>query len=660
MRLRRVSDNQASDTAMLNVFRKMTKSKFGVAAAAAFLILILISFAGADVAGSGKFGGVAGGDRAAIVGSRRVSTSELSQAATAAVEQAKREHPTATMKMFLAQNGLASALEQIIDGAAIAEFGKAHGIVAGDRLVDSEIVKIPAFRGADGQFSESTYKQLIAQRGMTDASLRQDFADSLIAKQVLIPASFGSSVPKELVIRYAALLTETRNGSIAMLPASAFAPPGEPSPAELTAYYTAHRDAYIRPERRVIRYAMFDDSAIKNVPAPSEAEITARYSADKVKYAPSETRKLTQLILPTQAAAQAIAAEVAKGGSLDSAARSKGLATATIPAVTSADLAAQSSQAVADTVFAAKPGTLAGPAKSGLGWHVIRVDAVTRNTGKTLDQARGEISAALAAEKKRAALSDFSAKIEDEFDKGGSLTDVAKELGLTLVQTEPLTADGQVYGKPGATGPAELARVYQTAFAMEQENQSQLAEVIPGKAFVVFDVTSITPSAPAPISEIRANVVADLMLQKGAAAAKAAAEKVQAAVRKGTDLGAAVAALGKPLPPIDQVYLNRSQLTKSGQAVPPPLALMFSMAQGTVKSLSAPQNRGWYVVSLKTITPGKMDASDPTFAAAKSELGKLAGREYAEQMRAAIRAEVGVTRNSTAINAVARQLTGGN
>jgi peptidyl-prolyl cis-trans isomerase D len=150
------------------------------------------------------------------------------------------------------------------------------------------------------------------------------------------------------------------------------------------------------------------------------------------------------------------------------------------------------------------------------------------------------------------------------------------------------------------------------------------------------------------------------MLQKGAVDAKAAAEKVQAAVRKGTDLGAAMAALGKPLPPVDRVDLNRAQLVRPGQAVPPPLALLFSMAQGTVKVLSAPQNRGWYVVSLKTITPGKMDPNDPTLAGAKSELGKLAGREYAEQLRSAIRADVGVTRNAAAISTVARQLTGGN
>ena len=73
----------------------------------------------------------------------------------------------------------------------------------------------------------------------------------------------------------------------------------------------------------------------------------------------------------------------------------------------------------------------------------------------------------------------------------------AKELGLTLQQTAEITADGQVYGKPGAAVPPTLTKLVQTAFAMEKENQPQLAEVEAGKTFVIFDVTAITASAPA-------------------------------------------------------------------------------------------------------------------------------------------------------------------
>lgn len=97
-----------------------------------------------------------------------------------------------------------------------------------------------------------------------------------------------------------------------------------------------------------------------------------------------------------------------------------------------------------------------------------------------------------------------------------------------------------------------------------------------------------------------------------------------------------------------------------GQQVPPPLALLFSMAEGTVKLLPAPQNRGWYVIALKDIVPGEVSANDPLIAQARRELGGVAGQEYASQLRRAIRDEAGIKRNATAIAAVRKQLDGSN
>ena len=87
---------------------------------------------------------------------------------------------------------------------------------------------------------------------------------------------------------------------------------------------------------------------------------------------------------------------------------------------------------------------------------------------------------------------------------------------------------------------------------------------------------------------------------------------------------------------------------------------MFSMAEGTAKSLAAPRNRGWYVVALKDIVPGQVTANDPIMKPAMAEMGRMTGREYADQLRMAIRSEVGVKRNETAIKAVAKQLSGEN
>ena len=89
-------------------------------------------------------------------------------------------------------------------------------------------------------------------------------------------------------------------------------------------------------------------------------------------------------------------------------------------------------------------------------------------------------------------------------------------------------------------------------------------------------------------------------------------------------------------------------------------ALLFSMAEGTVKVLPAPGNRGYFVVALKDIEPGKVAQGDPLLAAAQRELGLSAGREYAEALRRAITAELGVERNANAIRAVRKKLVGGN
>ena len=124
-------------------------------------------------------------------------------------------------------------------------------------------------------------------------------------------------MPDGVALRYAQLLKEHRSGLVALLPAAAFAPQIAPSDQALGAFYTVHRAAFIQPETRVLRYAIFGDDAVRNVAAPSDAEIAAYYNANQGQYAASQSRRITQLVAPTQAAAQAIAGEVAKGTTLE-------------------------------------------------------------------------------------------------------------------------------------------------------------------------------------------------------------------------------------------------------------------------------------------------------------------------------------------------------
>jgi peptidyl-prolyl cis-trans isomerase D len=641
---------------MLNLFRSFISSKVGAAVTLLVLVIIAFAFAAGDVAGLRSMA-TDGGNRVATVGNQKVDTAQLSQAASNAVDNLKQQNPRLSMKGFLASGGLEQVLDELLGRTALTIFGQKHGIVASDRLIDSEITKIPAFRGLDGKFSQDIFRQLLAQRHISEKAVREDLAQGLISRQILEPASFGASVPRELALRYAGLLREKRSGAVALLPSPLFAPKAAPSDKDLADYYAAHRNRFIRPERRVVRYATFGDEVLKNLAAPTDAEIAAFYNANRAQYSAVELRRLTQLVVPTQAAAQAVAAEVAKGKTLEAAAAEKGLAATKVGPIDKTAFAAANSPAVADAAFSAASGAIATPARSAIGWHLVHVNAIEKHPERTLDQVHGEIAGQLTAVKRRKALGDLTARIEDQFDNGANITDAAKDLGVTLQQTPALTADGKSYENPSEALPPVLGKIVPTAFQME-ERKPQLAEVETNKTFVVYDVSQIAVSATPPLAEIKQDVQAAYLFDKGSDAAKATAEKLLAETRKGVSLADAVAALKLPLPPVQPVDMDRSQLFANGNHPAPPLLLLFSMARGTTKLLPIAGNRGWFVVSLKDITPQPVTANDEIVPATQRELGQLAGNEYAEGLRRAIEAEVTVKRNEAGIKTVRTQLGG--
>ena len=640
---------------MLQFFRNFFKSKVGIVITLAFLALIALAFASMDVANTSTFGGVTGGDRVAVVGDRRIDTAELSMNATNTLNQIRQQEPTLTMEAFVAQGGVDRVLDQMLSRAALAEFGREHGLRAGKRLVDSEIRQIPAFRDVSGSFSEDAYRAALLQQGLSDPAVREDLAMGLFARQLITPVSLAPTMPESLSRRYAQLLRENREGAIGLIPSAAFAPAGEPSAAQLQSYYEENRSRYIRPERRVIRYATFGEDVVADVPAPTQAQIAARYQRDQAQYARQEDRSFTQLVVPTEAAAQAIIGRVRGGQSLEAAAGEQGLATTQVGPVDRQELAEQTSAAVAQAGFAAERGALAAPARGDLGWYVLRVDEVTTRPGRSLAEAREEIAQALAAEQRAAALGDLTARLEEELEDGRSLAEVANELGLELRATPPVTAAGQVYGTNESL-PPELAAVVETAFDMEEE-EPQLAVLPEGEQYLIFEVADITASASAPLAEIRDDVAAAWRRDQGLAAARKASSRVMRGVAQGQTLAEAMRAEDVELPAPDQVDLSRQEISQQGQ-VPPVLALLFSMAEGTVKRLEAPAGTGWFVVALNDIVTPELEAEDPIVAATDRQLESVLAEEYLQQFIRAVETQVGIERNQVAIDAVVAQLTG--
>lgn len=641
---------------MLQFFRKALKSRIGIPFAMLFLALMAFAFTGSDVSSSTLFGGVSAGDKVAVVGKQRLTEDDLSQTTTLEFEATRQQNPTLTLQAYVAGGGMTQALDSLLARTAIAEFGRRHGLEVGAPLLGAALAKVPAFQGLDGKFSQENYNAALQQSRRSDASVQDEFTGNLFARQVLTPVALAPQMPDSFVSRYASLLRERRKGAIAVLPTELFAPTAKPTDAQLSAFYQANRSKFIRPERRVIRYAAFGEDIVGTLPPPTEAQVAQRYQRDRVQYAASESRTVTQLVLPTQAAAQAIASEVNGGKSLDAAAREKGLRAIAVGPVDRRALTTQASAAIADAAFKAAKGALVGPVRGSLGWYVLRVDAVTVAPQRTLEQVRGEIGTALAEEQRAAALANLTAQIEEEFDAGTSLVDAAKKHGLTLATTPLATADGRLYGKEGETLPAELAPVLKTAFQMD-EGEPQLAALEGGKAFMVFEAVEIVPSATAPLAEIRDDVTEAWKFDEGDKAAKAAADRILARVAKGATLADALRAENPKLAPAETIDQSREELARAGR-VPPQLALFFSMASGTAKKIAAGSDRGWFVVRVDSITPGTVAKDDPLLRDTSRQLAQVQSGEYIAQFVQAAQDDVGVERNQKAIEALTKRLSG--
>ncbi len=107
---------------------------------------------------------------------------------------------------------------------------------------------------------------------------------------------------------------------------------------------------------------------------------------------------------------------------------------------------------LAEAAFAAPVGTVPAPVHSALGWHVLKVTAVTPGVDRPLDQVRDELRAQVLADKAADLIYDRASKIEDLLAGGTPLDDLPGDLGLAAV-TGTLDAQGQHPGRQAGADP---------------------------------------------------------------------------------------------------------------------------------------------------------------------------------------------------------------
>ncbi|MBB4839289.1 peptidyl-prolyl cis-trans isomerase D [Sphingomonas kyeonggiensis] len=638
---------------MLSFFRNFTKSRYGLIAVFLFLGLIAIAFAAGDITGI-RNGGGATSSTLATVGGEKISDTEVKDRIERFIRNLQQQGQTVTMEQFLAQGGLDIAIDEMINQAALVEFGRKSGMSVSKKLIDTEIASNPAFAGIDGKFSQQTFEKLLADNRLAPALFRDSMIRERYGNWLVNRATIGTDVPNGVVAPYASLLLERRTGVVGMINTAQMDPGADPDDKALNAYYVSHRARYLVPQRRVVRYAVVMPDQIRAQQTATEAEIADAYKKAGARYAAAEKRGVRQLVVLDKATADKVAAEVKGGKPLADAAKAAGLDATNFEGIEKPELARQTTAEIANTAFAAAQGALVGPVKSQLGWHILVVEKIEKIAAKSLAQAHDELASEVTQRKTAQALADLRQKIEDGVGDGKNFAELLGDAKLTAQVTPALAAGGTDPENEAYKPDPAMVAIMRSGFTFENpDDDIQIAQVSPEGGFAIVKLDRIVAAAPRPLASIRDKVKTDYLVDKALEKAKVAANAVVAALNKGVPMDKALADAGAKGPPPKPFDFQRKDIADKEQFI----KMAFSMQPKKARLLEAPDRKGFYVVLLDKVEPHDASGDPMAMANMRSGLQQQIPAEYAREFIRAIRNDLKITRNEAAIARLRADLT---
>jgi peptidyl-prolyl cis-trans isomerase D len=620
------------------------------------LVLILVGFAMGDIQSIIRGGGFGSPDTLATIGSERISDREMSRAMERRLSQVRQQNPEADYAAIA--RDFDPLLDALVDAKALEAFATKNGFVLSKRLVDAQIATIPGTKGLNGQFSEQSYANFLAQQRMTDAELRMIIRNGMLQQLLIAPVAVNARAPVGMATPYASVLLEGREGEIAFVPTAAFRAGLNPTDANLQQYYSANQARYMVPEQRVLRIAKIGPEQVAQV-QPSDAEIAEYYKANLALYAPKETRVISQAVVADQAAAQAIANRARSGQTFVAASAPAGLSAADISVgpQTREEFTGLAGPNTAAAAFGAPQGGIVGPIQDQGTWHVVKIDEIRREGGRPLEVVRNEISAKLAVDKRKEAIEALVDKVQTAIDGGASFSEAVAAGNLKPIETPPITADGKSHSDAAYQLPADLTAALKSGFELGESDEPVVDSVPNDGGYVLVSPARVVAAAPAPLAQIRDRVAQDWIASQASQRAKQLADSIAAKAAKAP---LAQASAGGSVPVrVEPVRARRLQLAQFQGKVPPPLAVMFSMNQGVTRTVAGSQAEGFYVVKLSRIIPGNALTQPGLIGSTQTQMQQTLSQEYGMQFLTAVRQATKVRRNDQSIAATKARITGG-
>lgn len=520
---------------------------------------------------------------------------------------------------------------------------KDAGISVGQEVVRRRIADEPAFRNQQGQFDANLFRSVLRNNQLTEdgyvAIVGRETARELVAGAV----GTGVTAPKPLVEALYRFRGEKRVAEVITLKNAAAGDVGTPDESELLRYYEDHQVRFTAPEYRALTVARLLPEAIaKDVQIP-EDQLRAAYDERAAEFGTPERRTVEMVLIDDEAKAGRIAEAAKAGKGLTAAAKEAGADTITLDTIARNEL-----PELGDTAFALAQGAVAGPVKTGLGWHVLTVTAIQPGSVKSFEEVRGQLLAELQRDKALDAVFSIANRAEDQLASGASLDEVAQAQGLSVTKIAAVDSTGKgPDGKDAAPQIAGLPAILQTAFQLASGAASPLTETQNSGSFYAVRVDGITPAAARPLAAVREQVIAGWQDDKRAERAAAKAGEIAGKLKQGAEAAAQDVAAQSGAAFAMTVPFARD--ARSVEGLPPDLIRkLFDAKPGEVVTGASADAQ--IVARLKEVIPADPAAPDATVATVESTVAQGMESDIMTQFGNALRSRYPVEIHQSRIN----------
>jgi peptidyl-prolyl cis-trans isomerase D len=480
----------------------------------------------------------------ASVNGRKITRMEYDGALRQQVDRARQMlGANFDAKMFETPEMRASLIDSLVQQRALADETQRLHLTASDEAVRRALLADPtiaSLRKPDGSVDVDQYKQLLAMQGMTPEQYDERVRYGLATDQIpgsIIGTAFTS---KALAQSLSEIAEQHRDVQGLAFRTADYAAKVQPTDAQLTSYYNAHRDEFATPESATIQYVVMSPATLSAAIKPSDADLKKYYDDNIARFKTQAEVRASHILIvaPKDASAadqakakqqaDAILAQVkahpdqfaaiAQKESQDPGSAAKG-----------GDLGYFSrgmiagGQAFDDAAFGLKKGEISGVVHTDFGYHIIEATDVKPSVTQPFDQVKDALTKDYLAQQAAKSLADSAEGFTSiVYEKSKTLQPAADKYALQVqtatVGTKP---DPKLAPDNPLNSPKFLSAIF-ASDAVKEHNNTQAIDV-GNNTLIAGRVTDYKPAAVPPLDTIKDAVRAKVV----------AVEAAQAAVKDG-------------------------------------------------------------------------------------------------------------------------------